>query len=200
MLSAQAPATITPNTPNVSPAQVQDGLVTFDVETNLFAVTVHGESKELEGKVRVHEGTEGLTLEQLEAVVPVDSLSTGMKLRDNHMRKYIFETPQGEAPDVRFTAERAECSPLDANNQSTCVASGMLAIRGTARPFVIELSVRRENDLFRVQGDGDVKLSAYGIERPSQFGVKTADVVKLHLELSARTTAAAGALSAGNKR
>lgn len=200
LLGAQTPATTTPATPKVSPAQIEEGLVTFDVETNLFAVSVHGESKELEGKVRVLESATGLTLEQLEAVVPVGSLSTGMKLRDDHMKKYIFETPQGEVPDVRFTAERADCSSSGAANQSTCVASGMLTIRGTARPFVIELAVTRENDQFRVKGDANVKLSAYGIERPSQFGVKTADDVKLHLELSATSTAPAGALSAGKVR
>lgn len=200
VLSAQPPAATTPAMAKASPAQVEEGLVTFDVETNLFAVSVHGESKELEGKVRVLESTEGLTLEQLEAVVPVESLSTGMKLRDDHMKKYIFETPQGEVPDVRFTAERATCSPSGGANQSTCVASGMLTIRGTARPFVIELAVTKDNDQFRVKGDGNVKLSAYGIERPSQFGVKTDDDVKLHLELSAATTAPAAALSAGKVR
>ena len=199
MLSAQAPTATTPAAPQVAPAEVKEGLVTFDVETNVFAVSVHGESKELEGKVRVLEGSEGLRLEQLEAVVPVESLSTGMKLRDNHMKKYIFETPQGEVPDVRFTAERAECSPAGGGNESRCVASGMLTIRGTARPFVIELAVTRNNDQFQVKGDGNVKLSAYGIERPSQFGVKTADDVKLHLELRAASTAPASALSAGKR-
>lgn len=199
MLSAQAPTTMTPAAPQVAPAEVKEGIVTFDVETNVFAVSVHGESKELEGTVRVLEGSEGLRLEQLEAVVPVESLSTGMKLRDNHMKKYIFETPQGEVPDVRFTAERAECSAAGGGNQSKCVASGMLTIRGTARPFVIELAVTRDNDQFQVKGDGNVKLSAYGIERPSQFGVKTADDVKLHLELRAASTAPASALSAGKR-
>jgi polyisoprenoid-binding protein YceI len=198
--AAQAPATDTTNQPQSAAAEVRDGSVTFDVETNVFAVSVHGESKDLDAKVTVHESAEGMRLENIDAVVPVKSLSTGMKLRDDHMRKYIFQTPEGQVPDVRFTAERAECSGAGAAGPAKCVASGQLAIRGTARPFVMELAVTRENDQFRVQGDGIVKLSAYGIERPSQFGVKTADDVKLHLELNAKSAAPAATLSAGKKR
>jgi polyisoprenoid-binding protein YceI len=198
--ATKAPVPPTNNQSQPAAAEVRDGSVTFNVETNVFAVSVHGESKDLDAKVRVHESAEGMRLEQIEAVVPVKSLSTGMKLRDDHMRKYIFQTPDGQVPDVRFTAERAECSGAGANGAAKCVASGQLAIRGTARPFVMELAVTRENDLFRVQGDGTVKLSAYGIERPSQFGVKTADDVKLHLELSARSAAPSATLSAGKKQ
>jgi polyisoprenoid-binding protein YceI len=196
-LGAQAPATKAPDAEQAAPTEVRGGSVTFDVATNVFAISVHGESKALQGKVQVREGAEGLRLEQLEAVVPVDSLNTGMKLRDGHMRKYIFQTPEGQVPDVRFTAEHAECSPARPSGQSTCMVSGALAIRGTPRPFVIELSVTKDHDLFRVRGDGIVRLSTYGIERPSQLGVQTADVVKLHLELSARNAAM---LSSSTKR
>src|SRR3954470_22054756 len=45
--------------------EVRGGSVTFDVETNVFAVTVHGESKALAGKVQVHETATGLELNQL---------------------------------------------------------------------------------------------------------------------------------------
>lgn len=198
--AAGAPSGRTIGPPQAATTEVQDGSVSFDVETNVFAVSVHGKSNALEGKARVHESVEGLRIEQLEAVVPVKTLSTGMKLRDEHMRKYIFQTPDGQVPDVRFSANTAECSPGGSGDQSRCVASGLLTIRGTARPFVIELLVTRDNDVFRVKGGGNVKLSAYGIERPSQFGVKTADDVKLHLELSARSAAPAATLAAGTKQ
>jgi polyisoprenoid-binding protein YceI len=174
-------------------------VVTFDVGTNVFAISVHGESKALKGKVRVREGADGLQLEQLEAIVPVESLNTGMKLRDGHMRKYIFQTPEGQVPDVRFSAEHADCSAASTAGQSTCKVSGTLAIRGTPRPFVIDLLVNKESDLFRVRGDALVRLSTYGIERPSQFGVQTADDVKLHLELNARSAPIA-TLSSSAKR
>jgi polyisoprenoid-binding protein YceI len=144
----------------------------------------------------VHEIEKRLRLENIEAIVAVESLRTGLKLRDGHMRKYIFQTPDGKAPDLRFSASTADCSPADASGAATCVASGELAIRGTAKPFSIPLKVMRSGNEFRVSGDGTVALSTYGIERPSQFGVKTEDEVKLHLEFVVKSGPAISASTA----
>jgi polyisoprenoid-binding protein YceI len=184
-------------TAEAAPAAVRGGSVTFDVGTNVFAVSVRGKSSALDGRAQVREGADGMRLEQIEATVPVVSLKTGLKVRDEHMRKYIFQTPDGQAPDVRFSASTAECSPADASRAVTCVAAGELVIRGTAKPFSIPLKVTRAGDEFRVVGDGTVTLSAYGIERPSQFGVKTDDEVKLHLEFNAKAGPAVAVSTAG---
>jgi polyisoprenoid-binding protein YceI len=173
-------------------ADVRGGSVTFDVGTNIFAISVHGKSSALDGRARVRENAGTLRLEQIEAVVPVDSLKTGMGQRDEHMRKYIFRTPDGKHPDLRFTAASAECTPA-AGGGSTCVASGQLAIRGTSRPFSITLAVTQDGGRFRVSGDGKVTLSTYGIQRPSQFGVRTDDEVQLHLEFAATSVSAVNA-------
>ena len=124
-------------------------------------------------------------LEQIEASLSVKSIGTGMKLRDEHMRKYVFTTDTGEVPDVRFVGDKAECSKVSAN-QSTCQVAGSLTIRGTARPFSIALKVKEDGDRFHASGDSVVRLSAYGIEPPSQLGVTTSDEVKLRLEFTAR--------------
>jgi polyisoprenoid-binding protein YceI len=167
--------------------QLNGGTVTFEVSTNVFSTTVRGESNAITGGTRLRDNGSGLRLEQLEAVVPVGSLKTGIKLRDEHMRKYIFETSNGQAPDVRFSADNAECPKNGAGY--VCSTSGNLAIRGTARPFTIELKVARNDEGFQVTGDGKLALSAYGIDRPSQFGVRTEDEVKIHLDLKARNVA-----------
>ena len=167
--------------------QLSGGTVTFEVSTNVFSTTVRGESSAITGGTRMRDNGSGLKLEQVEAVVPVGSLKTGIKLRDEHMRKYIFETPDGQAPDVRFSADNAECPKNGAGY--ACNTSGNLAIRGTARPFTIELKVARNGEGFHITGEGKLALSAYGIDRPSQFGVRTEDEVKIHLDLKARNIA-----------
>ena len=73
--------------------------------------------------------------------------------------------------------------------------SGTLAIRGTPRPFAIDLKVTGGGDTFRAVGDGVVSLSAYGIDRPSQLGVKTADEVKLRFDFTAKQSTRAVATS-----
>jgi polyisoprenoid-binding protein YceI len=147
---------------------------------------VRGKSTALAGSTRLRDAGAALQLEEIEATVPVSSLRTGITLRDEHMRKYIFETGNGQLPDVVFSASSAQCSQTSAASVYTCPTSGMLAIRGTPRPIDMELKVSRNGDGFKVSGDGMVALSSYGIERPSQFGVRTDDKVKIHVEFKAR--------------
>jgi|WetSurMetagenome_2_1015567.scaffolds.fasta_scaffold367118_2 polyisoprenoid-binding protein YceI len=174
-----------------SPVEVRDGTASFDADTNIGAISVHGKSTGVRGRAVVRQAGEAIVLEQVQAVLPVKSISTGMGLRDEHMRKYVFTTTDGQVPDVTFTSERSQCAGGGAD--STCQVSGNLAIRGTPRPFAIALKVQKAGDGYKAKGDGIVKLSAYGIERPSQLGVKTADEVKLHLEFTAKPAASAAA-------
>jgi len=167
------------------PVEVRGGTASFDVGTNVPALSVHGKSTSLEARGTIRPGANGPQLEQIEAIVPVKTLGTGMGLRDEHMRKYVFTTTDGQTPDVKFTAKQAACSKTGAN-QSTCDVTGDLSIRGTARPFSIALKVTEDRDSYRASGDGIVKLSAYGIPQPSQLGVHTDDDIKLRLEFTAR--------------
>jgi polyisoprenoid-binding protein YceI len=186
--AAQAPA---PASAAATPVEVRAGTATFDAETNIGAISVHGKSSDVRGRAVVRQAGEALVLEQVEAVMAVKSISTGMGLRDEHMRKYVFTTTDGQVPDVTFTSDRSECAA--GGSDSTCQVTGSLAIRGTPRPFAIALKVQKAGDGYKAKGDGIVKLSAYGIERPSQLGVKTTDEVKLHLEFTARPAASAAA-------
>jgi polyisoprenoid-binding protein YceI len=175
--------------PESSPVSLSEGTVAFEVATNVFSTRVRGTSSAVTGGTRLQETVASLRLEKLEAAVPVASLKTGIRLRDEHMRKYIFQTPDGQVPDVRFTAEAVDCPRAESSNVYTCPLSGSLTVRGTSRPFAITLKATRHADSFRVAGDAKLALSAYEIERPSQFGVRTDDEVRIHLEFSVRKRA-----------
>jgi polyisoprenoid-binding protein YceI len=182
-----------------SVVEVRGGSAAFTVETNISAISVHGKSNALTARLRLRQAPDGALLEGIEAAVPVKSLVTGMGLRDEHMRKLVFTTGDGQLPDLRFSADKAVCSK-GAARQSTCELSGSLAIRGTARPFTIVLKVSEDGETLRAVGDGMVMLSAYGIERPSQLGVQTADDVKLHLDIKAKPAGPSAVATAGSAR
>ena len=180
---AAAPAGLRAGTDDTI-VQVRGGTAVFEAATNLAAISIHGKSEALEGRATIRPGAAGLTIDQLEATVPVQTLNTGMALRDEHMQKYVFTTPDGKLPDLHFQAGKATCSGSEA--QSTCQLTGELTIRGTARPFAIELKVTKTGSAFRAVGGGVVKLSTYGIPLPSQLGVKTQDDVRLRLDFVAK--------------
>jgi polyisoprenoid-binding protein YceI len=102
-------------------------------------------------------------------------------------------------PEVTFVSREATCAPQAAKAPAACTVSGDLAIRGILRPFTMTLMVSREGGGFRAAGDGIVKLSAYGIEQPAQFGVRTRDDVKLHLDFTARPSGVSTARVGGTR-
>ena len=69
------------------PVVIHEGTATFDASTNLPAVKIRGKSDRLEGRARIRKTSDGLVIEHLEAVLPVNTLKTGMALRDEHMLK-----------------------------------------------------------------------------------------------------------------
>ena len=179
---------------------IESGAATFNAATNLPGVEVKGTSRALTGRVEILQNASGLTLQHIDASVPVKTLATGMKVRDEHMRKYIFTTPEGKEPDLRFNADGVSC-PSSGASQFACQVSGTLTIRGVAAPFTIRLRVKEQGSAtaFRAEGDGIVKLHDYGINSPSQFGVTPQDEVKLHLEFAAKAAAISDGTSGGSK-
>lgn len=184
---------------DAAPVDIHGGTAVFDVATNMSAISVHGKSSAIDGHARVRQTDQGLAIEQLEATMPVASLSTGMGLRDTHMRKYVFTATDGQTPDVRFEAGQATCASgtgAGRGRDITCQLTGSLAIRGIAKPFTIALHVTASDAggagstfTFRAAGETTIALSAWGIDRPSQLGVQTADDVKLRLEFSGKSSA-----------
>jgi polyisoprenoid-binding protein YceI len=171
------------------PFEISTGSAVFVSLTNVAGIEVKGKSNALTGHMDIMRDASGVLVRNIDASLPVKSLATGMKVRDEHMRKYIFTTSDGQEPDVRFRAEKTSCPVEYPAREFTCAVGGSLSIRGVARDFRIALNVKDPNGSFamwRAAGDGVVKLSDYGITRPSQFGVTSADEVKLHLEFTGK--------------
>jgi len=115
------------------------------------------------------------------------------------MRRYIFTTADGKTPDLRFESAEAACAAQSGQSREfSCQVSGSLTIRGVARPFSIPLKIRVEGAVFRATGESTVKLSDYGIEPPSQFGVKTTDEIQLHVEFNGKEGSAK--IAVGDRR
>jgi len=201
-LLAVAASTISPLVAQSGPAitiAIEHGSATFFTATNVPAIDITGKSGALQGRVQIRQDAKGLTLEHIEASMPVSTLVTGMAVRDEHMRKHIFTTSNGDMPEVRFESGKLDCPGVAPGHEAICTIAGTLAIRGVPKDFSIPLKIRQDASglAFRASGDGTVKLSDYGIERPTQLGVKTTNEVKIHLDLSAKESATTAAVREG---
>lgn len=164
----------------------ESGQATFVVDTNV-GLDVTGKSQSLRAEMDVRTMGDKVQMDRISATVAVKTLATGMELRDEHMRRMVFDLADGYSPDLKFEAAGEACAGLLPGKEAVCPVRGTLAIRGIAKAFTASLKVRREaGNVFRIRGDGTVKLSDYGIEQPSQLGVKTEDKVTVHLDFVAK--------------
>jgi polyisoprenoid-binding protein YceI len=172
---------------------VDGGTAAFIAPTNVSAISIKGKSAALHAQVAMHKTADGLVLEHIEATLPVKSLLTGMSLRDEHMRKHIFTTADGQIPDLKFEGDNSACAAQ--TKETLCQVTGNLSIRGVAHAFTLALKIKEEGAQYRASGDTVVKLSDYGIEQPTQFGVKSSNEVQLHLDFVAKPAPAHVALA-----
>ena len=166
--------------------ETTNGTVKFVATTNLGAIRIHGQSSALTGHVNAVSSGDQIAVEGLEARLDPKSLSTGMSLRDQHMRAKIFAV--GEAlPELKFTAAKIQCPTPEAAKESGCQVQGSFTMRGVSKPFAILLRVRQSGQgVYKVSGEGNLKLTAFGVEPPCQLGVCVTDEVQLKLEFQAR--------------
>src|SRR5664279_2218337 len=113
--------------------QSSNGVLTFEAPTNVTGVEIKGKSTSITALADVSASGTQLLVRDIQVSVPVNSLATGMKVRDDHMRRYIFRTNTGNEPDLRFAAGSAACSALAAREYQ-CAVEGTLEVRGTAKP------------------------------------------------------------------
>jgi len=185
----------------VEPVSIEAGSASFEAGTNVPGIEIKGASSNLSGRANVSHGASGLVIDQIHVTLPVKSLATGMKVRDEHMRKYIFTNADGQVPDVEFAADQVTCRKNGGAEDFLCQVAGSLTIRGVAHAFSTALNVKEQSSAagatFRASGDGVVKLSDYGIPLPKQFGVSTTDEVKLKISFVGRTSPTQTAGSGG---
>lgn len=169
---------------------VEGGTAVFRSATNIAGIEVSGTSKVVSAQAEIEAVGTSLSIRKVEATVPVRSLSTGMKMRDEHMRKYIFTSASGEQPNLRFEAEGMTCPAGAQGHEFACRLSGVLSFRGVTKPFVLNLKAREQGvAVFRVTGEGTLKLDEFGVTPPEQFGVKVRNEVEIRLDFVGKQVA-----------
>src|SRR5262245_23514399 len=158
---------------------VANGTIKFSVGTNVLALTVDGQSGKMTANVVLESSDTALNLENIQAAADAKTFTTGMALRDGHMRSKIFTLADGTMPSVQFSSGKATCPKPQPHREAACSVSGQLTLRGTTRPFTIDLNIKDEGSGYRINGRSGLMLSAFGIEPPCQLGVCVKDDVKL---------------------
>jgi polyisoprenoid-binding protein YceI len=136
-----------------------DGHVTFDaagpagfkIEGTTSDVTV----SEANGNVLVTVGLANLT--------------TGISLRDHHMREKYLEVPR--FPTAVLSVARSALNVPAAGAQAEADAPGTLTLHGQTRPVTVHYSAKADGTSCTTQGKIHINMNEYGISVPTYLGV-----------------------------
>lgn len=120
------------------------------------------------------------------AVLEPGAFSSGNFIRDGNARFSLFDV--GRYPTATLTGTLPLAAALTGSaprsQTQTAPFSGQLTLHGVTRALTFPVTVVREGTRARAEAAFSVRLSAYGMTRPSLFGVVVDDRVDLSVSLT----------------
>jgi len=123
---------------------------------------------------------------RLRVVVPLAGLQTGIALRDRHMReKYLQVEKYPEAVlELPWSGVK-----LPADGQTAeGAAPGKMTIHGQTRDVQVKYRITRTGNRYQVSGNVPLKITDYGIEQPSYFGISVQPDIETSATFAAERT------------
>ncbi len=142
---------------------------------------MHGSAKNVTGFVEADFSSEALTTEpapKMHLEVPVEQFRSGNALQDREMWKLIDSR--------RFPTIMADLRSLEQDGApNTYKAGGDVTLAGRQRHYDGALTVTRDGDNLKVEGDLVIDIRDFGLQPPRILMVKVEPKVKVHLRLVA---------------
>ncbi len=149
--------------------------LSFEAKTNVPGLTVSGEAPVSEVILKQNKNI----LENLQGIVKVAELKTGIELRDEHMYEKVFQNEKGLRPDIKLKGSFDSC---EVKNSSMCKLNANIEIRGKENPITLELVIEKTGDReFKMSSKFPLSLKKYEIDIPAYMGVKVKDSVEIEL-------------------
>ncbi len=161
-----------------------NGTVEFNAVGRPSALKIRGKGAAPKGTLTV----EGTALSGA-ATFSLDSLDTGIKLRNEHMKKKYLETEKYPEAKVTF----AKLSLPDSLKADGAVAEkvpfqGTLSLHGVEKPISGTAKIERKGGQVQLAADFGLKISDFGIATPGFAGITMAEDVQVLVQLAAPVT------------
>lgn len=115
--------------------------------------------------------------EAMVVTVPLQNVSTGIGLRDTHMREKYLET--GKYPNAELSVPRAGLQFPKEGESVDATAPGTMTIHGTSKPVTFHYKVVRHGAAYDVSGDVELNMNDYAITPPSYLGITVKPPVEI---------------------
>lgn len=163
-------------------AESVQGTISFLAQTNVPGFKFSGESHEFSSVIE----RKGMNLASLEIKIPVESLKTGMGIRDKHMYERVFVASDGSMPPVVFKSSKSVCSAASGGTQE-CELPGTLSFRGQSLPYALKATVSPVANGLKVKARTLVDVLSFGVApeklKWTKIAVDKDAVVELDVEI-----------------
>jgi polyisoprenoid-binding protein YceI len=156
--------------------QDKDNLVKFISDAPLE--DFEGVTDKIDGYI-FWEGDDLLKNSELYFEVDLNSLDTGIGLRNRHMRENYLHTDKH--PFTHFTGKLTKAEEVQAGEYNV-TAKGTMFIHGMERDKVIEGKLVLSNNGYQIQTSFTVALTDYNIEVPQLMFMKIDENMKMELD------------------
>jgi polyisoprenoid-binding protein YceI len=112
-------------------------------------------------------------------IVPLSNLTTGIALRDHHMKEKYLEV--AKYPAATLTIARAALNLPAPGQKVEGDAPATLVLHGQTRPVSVHYDAKAEDGAFSTRGKFRINMNEFGISVPSYLGV----TVKPDVDVSA---------------
>ena len=156
--------------------QVADGTISVQCPLSVGG-RFEAKTNALKGELVLDPARNGVVLGEF--AVDLQTLQTGIGLRDTHMREKYLEVQKGDDFAVA-TLNQIRLEGIDSQNPSgKATFRGVLTLHGTAREVTGVADIRNSAQGARVQATFPLKVSEFQIPSPTYLGVGVRDEVSV---------------------
>jgi polyisoprenoid-binding protein YceI len=101
--------------------------------------------------------------------VPLGNLTTGISLRDRHMKEKYLEV--SKYPSAVLTVARTALKLPDTGGKAEADVAGTLALHGQTRPVSVHYQAKADGSAFLANGKVHINMNDFGISVPVYLGV-----------------------------
>lgn len=150
-----------------------DKKVSFVAVGKPAMLKIKGEGSQLNLKVDDNEGVVNGTIE-----FKIDSLSTGIEMRDSHMKEKYLESTKFPDAKIELKDFKLTKSTNKLDSALTNVAfKAPLTLHGVTKDVEGTYSIEPAGSLIKVHASYELKVTDFGIQIPSYMGITIADKV-----------------------
>lgn len=157
----------------------QESQVEFIAIGKPSLLKINGKGGKMTGKVEIDN-----SIVSGNFVVPLGGLTTGIDLRDEHMRNKYLQTDKFPNAELQISELKLEKSPMTSNFITKGLPfKGKLKIHDTESDVEGNFDIESMEHAIVIKAKTKTSIAAHKIDIPSYVGIKVADEVEINVDL-----------------